>query len=279
MKGASRHCVRCLVGVVQPNWTGPSLKRCVAPCCKSPPSMALAPICGRSSALEVLSSGCTAFSSARPKSGGSWAPWALARKSLRNAPSSATKRACASGNGVLGPGLKKSPPRRPPDRLHRRVGHQRTPHASSYLGAERPYACYPVSLQLESCLGHCGSDSHQLPVPAAQGQYQERRNRRVLEGAQSAFAPAAARDLGWLEGASQPLGARVSGFDRRRYPDRLPSRVLARSESCRIPLGMAQTSCAGQLLPQKSHRVAHHCPQQAQERSKAPFDHRRVLDT
>lgn len=278
MKVGSTRCVPSRVGVGQRNWTRHNLKGCVGPCCKSLPSTASVQNCGRSSALVLLSSACTACSSARRKSGEFWVPWASVRRSPRNAPSSATKMACANGSVAHGRGLKKSPERRPPDRLHRRVGNQRTPHAGSHLGAQRPDAGHSVSLQLESCLGHRRPDAQQLPVPAARGQYQEGGNRRVLEGAQSPPAPTAARDLGWLEGASQPPGARVSGFDRRAYPDRFPSRVLARSESSRISLGLAQASCAGQLLPQQPHRTALHRPQQAQERAKTTFDHRCLLD-
>lgn len=61
-------------------------------------------------------------------------------------------------------------------------------------------------------------------------------------------------------------------------PDRLPSTLCARSQSGRIPVGMAQAARAGQLLPRRSERIAHHCTQQAQERSEATVDHRRVLD-
>jgi hypothetical protein len=44
-----------------------------------------------------------------------------------------------------------------------------------------------------------------------------------------------------------------------------------------FPLGMAETSCLGQLLSQHPRRTAHHDPQQAQECPASPFDHRRML--
>lgn len=62
------------------------------------------------------------------------------------------------------PALKKSPTRRPPDRLFGRVRHQRAPNPRAHLGAQGPDAHHPVSLQLESRLGHCWVDAHQLPV-------------------------------------------------------------------------------------------------------------------
>ena len=65
-----------------------------------------------------------------------------------------TKRPCASGSAVLGRGLKKSPARRSPDRLHRRVGNQRTPHAGSYLGTQGPNPCYPVFIQFHFNWNH-----------------------------------------------------------------------------------------------------------------------------
>jgi len=46
----------------------------------------------------------------------------------------------------------------------------------------------------------------------------------------------------------------------------------------RVSVGLAQTPCAGQLLPQRPERVAHDRAQQTQERSEAPLDHRRLLD-
>jgi hypothetical protein len=43
-------------------------------------------------------------------------------------------------------------------------------------------------------------------------------------------------------------------------------------------VGLAQATRAGQLLSQRPGRVARHCTQQTQERSKASFYHRRLLD-
>ena len=54
----------------------------------------------------------------------------------------------------LWPALKKSPAGRPPDGLHRRVGPERAPNPSAHLGPQGANPAYPVSLQLEPCLGH-----------------------------------------------------------------------------------------------------------------------------
>ena len=64
----------------------------------------------------------------------------------------------------------------------------------------------------------------------------------------------------------------------RAYPDRLLAPVRARHEPGGVPVGLAQAACSGQLLPQQPERVARDGAQQAQERSKAPHDHRRLLD-
>ncbi|OOG51213.1 hypothetical protein B0E49_16505 [Polaromonas sp. C04] len=86
---------------------------------------------------------------------------------------------CAAGNDALGPVLKKSPTRRPADCLCRRVRHQRAPDPGTHLGPQGVHAQHPVSLQLDARLGHRGPDAHQLPVPAARGQYQEGRDRPI----------------------------------------------------------------------------------------------------
>jgi transposase len=82
------------------------------------------------------------------------------------------------------PALKKSPTRRPTDCLRGRVRHQRAPDQSPHLGAQGTDAHHPVSLQLESRPGHRRAHAHQLFVPAARGQYQEGRDRRIPQSAQ-----------------------------------------------------------------------------------------------
>jgi hypothetical protein len=46
----------------------------------------------------------------------------------------------------------------------------------------------------------------------------------------------------------------------------------------RVSVGMAQASCAGQLLSQRSERIAYDRTQQTQACSKTNLDHRRLLD-
>jgi transposase len=176
------------------------------------------------------------------------------------------------------PALKKSPARRPTDCLRGRVRHQRAPDPSPHLGAQGTNAHHPVSLQLESRLGHRWPHTHQLFVPAARGQHQEGRDRRIPQSAQGPLEAAVAGDLGRPEGASQSFGARVPGQPGWPHPDRVPATVRAGHEPGRIPVGVAEAPRACQLLPQRSRRAAPQRPQQAQERSKATFDHRRLLD-
>ena len=79
------------------------------------------------------------------------------------------------------PALKKSPARRPTDRLCRRVRHQRTPHARAHLGAQGSDARHPVSLQLDSRLGDRRPHAHQLFVQVARGQHPQGRDRRISQ--------------------------------------------------------------------------------------------------
>ena len=146
------------------------------------------------------------------------------------------------------------------------------------MGTQGPDAHHPVSLQLDSRVCDRRTDSHQLPVPPARRQHQEGRDRRIPQSAQGTLEPATAGYLGWIAGASQPIGTRVLGQLGRPYPNRVPAAVRAGHESGRIPVGLAQTPCAGQLLSEQSRGLANNCAQQAQECAEASFDHRRLLD-
>lgn len=115
------------------------------------------------------------------------------------------------------PALKKSPARGPADRLRRRIGPERAACAGAHLGAQRPNSCHPVSLQLDSRVGHCGADAHPLPVSTARGQHQEARDRPIPQGAQGPLEAAAAHHLGRPQSASQPPGAPVPGHLERAY--------------------------------------------------------------
>lgn len=58
----------------------------------------------------------------------------------------------------------------------------------------------------------------------------------------------------------------------------IPAALRARHEPGRIPLGLAQTPCHGQLLSQQLQRIAGYSTQQTQERPKASLVHCRLLD-
>src|SRR5450759_2246877 len=278
MKVESMRFVVRDLGGVRRGWMSPSLKACAEPSCKSLPSTALVQSFGRSSAWGWLSRGYSASNLAKRKSGGSWVPWVLARKSLRSAPSSATKMQRAVGNAAPGLPLKKSPARRPTDRLCGRVRHQRTSHARTHLGAQGADSHHSVSLQLESRLGYCRAHAHQLFVQVARGQHQERTDRRISQSAEGPSQATPAGDLGWPEGASQPSGARLSRHSGRAHPHCLSSSLRPRPQSGRISVGLAQATRVGQLLSQRSERVAHDRTQQTQERAKASLDHCCLLD-
>ena len=230
---------------------------------RSPTEYGLALSFGHSSAWAQSSNACMVCASGRHRFGESWAVWVSAPRSQTNALSNGMKMPCVPESGAPGLRLKKSPARRAPDRLHRRVGYQRASHASTHLGPQRADPNHPVSFQLESCLGYCGADTHQLYVPAARRQHQEGRDRRIPQGAQRSLETTAAYYLGWIEGASQSPSARVSGRPGWAYPNRIPATVRTRPQSGGIFVGLAQASCAGQLLSCRSFRVAHHRSQQA----------------
>ena len=126
---------------------------CVPRCSKAPWPTSSAPSCGRSSACEPSSNGCTACTSAKCMSGACSGPWASARRSLSAVPSSATSRRCWRGNARPGLRSKKVCLRAATDRLHRRVGPVGAAHSSADLGAQRLHADRAVPLQLEARLG------------------------------------------------------------------------------------------------------------------------------
>jgi transposase len=101
-------CGRCPSEAVRLNLRNTNWRRFVPLCCKTPPNTDLALNCGLSSVWERSSNACTAFALARHRFGGSWARWALARKSPRSVPSSATRMPCAAGSDVPGRPLKKA---------------------------------------------------------------------------------------------------------------------------------------------------------------------------
>ncbi len=140
------------------------------------------------------------------------------------------------------------------------------------------YADHPVSLQLEACLGHSRTDTHQLLVPLARGKYQKGAGRRIPEGAQVAYQAAIACCFGWAESAPKQIGARVSGRVERPYPIGISAALRARPESGRVFVGMAQAARSGELLSGESGRIAYQRTKQAQECAETSLDHRRLLD-
>ena len=110
------------------------------------------------------------------------------------------------------------------------------------------------------------------------GQNQHSADSRIPQGTQGPLEAATTGHLGRFEVASKSFGARVSGRLGRAYPDRISAAVRAGDESCGVSVGLAETTCAGQLVPQRAERAARDHTQQAQERTKAPLDHRRMLD-
>src|SRR5437899_12506760 len=143
-------------------------------------------------------------------SGAFWGRWDLAARSRKDGLSSAMRMPWKSSKARLGLRLKKSPEREASDCIHRRVGHQRTPHSRAHVGTERANAGDSVSFQLETSVRDCRTDPNELSVPLTRRQHQEGTNRRVSQGAQGAFEAAAADHPGRTPGAQIEAGARIS---------------------------------------------------------------------
>ena len=101
-------CERCPSEGARPSSMSNSWPLFVPPCCKAPLNKDLALNCGLSSVWARSSNACTAFALARRRFGASWVRWALARKSPRSGPSSATRMPCATGSAAPGRPLKKA---------------------------------------------------------------------------------------------------------------------------------------------------------------------------
>ncbi len=278
MKAALTRSVQYLPEAGQPSWMQRSLKVCAVWYCKAPPSMVSAPNSGQSIGWGLLSNVCMASNLAQHSFGEFSGLWASAYKSPSSARLSAMKIHCASGSGALGLRSKKSPAGRQSDRLCRRVRYQRAADARAHLGTQGMHADHSVPLQLDACFGHRRADAYQLSVPLAGREYQERTGRRISEGAQIPSQTTIAGYHGRTESASQQIGARVSGRVGQSHPVGIPATLRARHESGRVFVGMAQAARVGQLLSGESGRIACQRTQQAQERTKTTFDHRRLLD-
>ena len=146
------------------------------------------------------------------------------------------------------PRLKKSPRRGQTDRIHRRIGLERTAYASAHLGAQGTNPHRAVSFQLEAALDHCGIDAELLLFPIVPGNNQKRADRYLPQSAASPVSATTAHHLGRIAGASLAAGARLC----RQHPGPsaagLPAALRARTQSRRIPVGLAQAPRLGELL-------------------------------
>lgn len=278
MKVESMLCAPSAAKAARRNWTRGSLKHCAVICSTARPNMALAPNSGRSSGYDYSSNACLACHTAKCMSGALSVRLASATKSRIVARSSAMTSQWNSSSAKLGLRLKKSPKGGPHNRLCRRVGSERTSYAGAHLGAQGANPGHPVPFQLEALVGHCRAYPAVLPVPLSRRQHQEGRDRRVSQGAQSPPQAAAPDYLGWPQGAPVETGQGLPGRHRWSHPDCFPAAILARFESGRISVGLAQASCTGELLPGQSRRVADDCPQQTQKRPASPEYHRGLLE-
>ena len=159
------------------------------------------------------------------------------------------------------PVLKKSPARGKTDRLYRRIGHQRAPHACAYLGTQGANTRHPISLQLAPHLCHRWTDTNQLFVQNSRRKHQEGRAGRIPQGVKKPSETALACDLGWRQVAPQPLCARLRGQSGRAYPNRLLTTLRTRPQSSGISVGLAEAARHGQLLSRQPQRIADHCAQ------------------
>lgn len=177
------------------------------------------------------------------------------------------------------PSLKKSDPGAKSHRLHRRIGIERAAHTGTYVGTHRSDAGCSVPFQLEACLGHRRTDPDELPVSVPRWLDQKSADRRISQGAQATSEAQASDHLGWSSGASQSTCTRLFGLDQRCGSGRVSAALRAGLQSGRVPVGLAQAPCLGELLPRHLARPQGYRQKQAQERSAPTVDYRCVLET
>src|SRR5208283_6144861 len=95
--------------------------------------------------------------------------WAGVASVLPDEPWSATKKRFGAGSSSVGRRLRKSPPRRPGDRLHRRKRTNRASASLSHLGTPRPNPGIAVSLHVEDVVGDGGRDLVVFLLPPISG--------------------------------------------------------------------------------------------------------------
>ena len=228
--------------------------------------------------VGVLIKRCTASSSARRKSGASSAAWDSRHKSPSAARSSATKSAVQTWKRKTWPGLKKKPSAKGrlivfidesglserPTRVRTWAPKGQTPviqfhfnwtHISVIAGLSRTnclFRMYEGSIKKEQHVEFLKALRAHLKQPLL-----------IIWDGLKAHRSALVRE--YLDSTD---GEVQMAFLPPYSPDLNPGGV---------PVGLAQASCLGQLLPGQSRRTQRHRPQQAQERSASPVDHRRVL--
>ena len=177
------------------------------------------------------------------------------------------------------PRLKKKSLRRgQTDRIRRRIGVERTTHASAHLGAQGTNACGAVSFQLEAALDHCGTDAALLLLPLVPRNDQERADRNLPQSAAPTAAATTAHHLGRTAGASLAPGARLRGQHPGRSAVGLPAALRARAQPRRIPLGLAQTPRLGELLSREHECAAQNGTQQTALGTATRHYHRGLLE-
>src|SRR5258708_38547440 len=156
----------------------------------------------------------------------------------------------ASGNSNAGPRLKKSPPTRAHDRLHRRKRIGPTAASLPYLGSARRDTRTPISLQLEDHLGDGGHDAVEfLFSNLREGGCQGAGGGVPGELGATASLPGADR-LGSPSGSPQPTGGRVRRPSAGPDCAGVPAGLRAGTQSRRISVGPLEAPRIAQRLRQ-----------------------------
>ena len=185
--------------------------------------MALAPICGRSSAWARSSNGCTACDFGQTQI---WRILGALGFSAQKPEKRAIERnedAVRSGSAVLAGAQKKA---QREGRLIVFVDESGISERPTRVRTWAPKGQTPI-IQFHFNWNHvsviAGLTRTNCLFRLHEGSIKKEEIVEFLKALKAHLQAAAAGDLGWLEGASQPLGARVSGYAQRAYPDRLPA--------------------------------------------------------
>ena len=210
-----------------------------------------------------------------------WGSWGFPARSLKSAPWNGIKARSAPGSGALGPRLKKSPTRRPPDHLC--LTNLDCPNDPRGCAPGRRWDKPPSSSSISTgntCPVIAGLTRLNCVFRFHDGSIKKEQIVEFLKGAQSPFQATAVDRVGRFASAPIESRSRLSRWHGGTPSGCLPAAVCAwtsiRSSICGH--GFSQAPRTGQRLPQHPERVGRDGAQQTQVRPAAILRDRCVLD-